>query len=66
MDPPDERVLRGAQRVFDGLPVIALHGTNNPGAVGTAVSNGCVRIPDEVVTQLAERLPAGTPVIITE
>ena len=49
----------------DGLPVIALHGTNNPGAVGTAVSNGCVRIPDEVVSQLAERLPAGTPVIVT-
>ena len=51
---------------FDGgLPVIALHGTNNPGAIGTAVSNGCVRIPDEVVIQMAERLPAGTPVIIS-
>lgn len=49
----------------DGLPVIALHGTNNPGAIGTAVSNGCVRIPDEIVSQLAERLPAGTPVFVT-
>ncbi len=54
-----------AMNEFDGgLPVIALHGTNNPGAIGTAVSNGCVRMPDEVISQLAERLPPGTPVIV--
>ena len=50
----------------DGLPVIALHGTNNPGAVGSAISNGCVRLPDPVISVIAERLPAGTPVIITD
>ena len=53
--------------LFDsGLPVIAFHGTNQPGLIGTAASNGCIRMPNEVVTQLAETLPAGTPVVIVE
>lgn len=48
---------------FDGgLPVIAIHGTNAPELVGQAVSNGCVRIPDEVVALLADTVPIGTPV----
>ncbi len=52
---------------FDGgLPVIAFHGTNNPQLVGSAVSNGCVRMPNDVVTLLAETLPPGTPVTIRE
>lgn len=49
-----------------GLPVIAFHGTNQPGLVGSAVSNGCIRMPNEVVTLLAETLPAGTPVSVVE
>ena len=50
---------------FDGgLPEIALHGTNQPQLVGTKASNGCVRIPNDVVTKIAETVPAGTPVDI--
>jgi hypothetical protein len=53
--------------LFDGgLPVIAFHGTNNPGLIGSKASNGCIRMPNEVVTQLAELLPAGTVITITE
>ncbi len=53
--------------LFDGgLPVIAFHGTNQPDLLGSAASNGCVRMPNEVVTQLAEQLPAGTPIDIVE
>jgi hypothetical protein len=49
--------------LFDGgLPVIAFHGTNNPGLIGSKASNGCIRMPNDVVTMLAETLPAGTPV----
>jgi lipoprotein-anchoring transpeptidase ErfK/SrfK len=48
----------------DGVPVVALHGTSNPAQLGQAVSNGCIRMPNEVVTLLAERLPLGTPVDI--
>ena len=47
-----------------GLPVIAIHGTNNPGLVGGAHSNGCIRIPNDVITFLAENVPLGTPVTI--
>jgi lipoprotein-anchoring transpeptidase ErfK/SrfK len=50
---------------FDtGVPVVALHGTNAPDKLGTDVSNGCVRLPNEVITQLAETFPLGVPVFI--
>ncbi|NNF54587.1 MAG: L,D-transpeptidase [Acidimicrobiales bacterium] len=48
----------------DGRPVIAIHGTNRPDLLGTAASNGCVRIPNDVVASLAELVPLGTPVDI--
>ena len=47
-----------------GVPVIAIHGTNNPSLIGGAHSNGCIRIPNEVVRVLAETVPMGTPVDI--
>lgn len=50
---------------FDtGVPVVALHGTNAPEKLGTDVSNGCIRLPNDVVAQLAETFPLGTPVFI--
>lgn len=50
---------------FDGgLPQVALHGTNIPQYLGQAVSNGCIRLPNEVISQLAGVLPAGTPIAI--
>ncbi len=50
---------------FDtGAPVVALHGTNTPEYVGQARSNGCVRVPNPVIQQLADTVPRGTPVYI--
>lgn len=50
---------------FDGgLPVIAFHGTNQPELIGTKASNGCIRMPNDIVTKLADSLPAGTPIDI--
>jgi lipoprotein-anchoring transpeptidase ErfK/SrfK len=43
---------------------VAVHGTNDPGSIGRAVSHGCVRVPDDVARLLA-RVPLGTPVTIT-
>ena len=43
---------------------IGLHGTNQPSSIGQAVSHGCVRLPNDVIVQLAESLPLGTPVRI--
>ena len=48
-----------------GIPVIAIHGTNRPELVGGAHSNGCIRVPNEVVRFLAATVPMGTPVEIT-
>jgi hypothetical protein len=50
---------------FDGgIPVIAIHGTNRPELIGGALSNGCIRVPNDVVIFLAENVPMGTPVDI--
>lgn len=48
-----------------GIPVIAIHGTTRPDQVGQARSNGCIRIPNEVINFLAENVPLGAPVIIS-
>jgi lipoprotein-anchoring transpeptidase ErfK/SrfK len=50
---------------FGGGPgQIGIHGTNEPGALGTDVSHGCVRISNGSITMLARLLPLGTPVVI--
>jgi lipoprotein-anchoring transpeptidase ErfK/SrfK len=50
---------------FGGGPgEIGLHGTNEPGKLGTDVSHGCIRISNAAITKLARSLPLGTPVLI--
>jgi lipoprotein-anchoring transpeptidase ErfK/SrfK len=50
---------------FKGGPgQLAVHGTSNPGDVGQNISNGCVRVPNDVILQLASQVPLGTPVTI--
>jgi lipoprotein-anchoring transpeptidase ErfK/SrfK len=46
------------------LPQIALHGTNTDKYFGEAVSNGCVRLPDDTIRELAQKTALGTPVVI--
>jgi hypothetical protein len=41
-----------------------LHGTNNPDQVGQNISNGCVRVPNDIIEQIAAQAPLGTPVTI--
>ncbi|HKA94245.1 MAG TPA: L,D-transpeptidase family protein [Acidimicrobiia bacterium] len=43
---------------------IAIHGTNRPSSIGQAVSEGCARLPNDLVTTLAAGVPLGTPVTI--
>jgi lipoprotein-anchoring transpeptidase ErfK/SrfK len=43
---------------------IAIHGTNQPWSIGHSVSNGCIRLPNDVLRRLFTAAPAGTPVII--
>jgi lipoprotein-anchoring transpeptidase ErfK/SrfK len=46
----------------DGVPVIALHGTNHPELMGQARSNGCVRMENATIDLLRATVPLGTPV----
>lgn len=43
---------------------IAIHGTNDRGSIGAAVSHGCVRISDAAARRLFGLVLAGTPVFI--
>jgi len=49
-----------------GEGVIGVHGTNEPDLVGTDVSAGCIRLPNDQIIALVESigLPLGTPVTI--
>jgi lipoprotein-anchoring transpeptidase ErfK/SrfK len=51
---------------FEGGPgQIALHGTDNlSGALGTAVSHGCVRLSTRAISWLARRIGSGVPLTI--
>ena len=44
---------------------IGIHGTNAPDSIGQAVSHGCIRVPNDIITRLNAILPLGTPVVIT-
>ena len=60
--------LSGFSNVLDdfngGDGVIGIHGTNEPEAIGSDVSHGCIRVDNETITQMASMLPLGTPVHI--
>jgi lipoprotein-anchoring transpeptidase ErfK/SrfK len=43
----------------------AIHGTNNPGSIGGFVSYGCIRMYNNDIVDLYDRVGVGTPVIVT-
>ena len=50
---------------FKGGPgQIAVHGTNSPNQIGQNISNGCVRVPNDIIEKVAAQAPLGTPVTI--
>jgi lipoprotein-anchoring transpeptidase ErfK/SrfK len=55
-----------AYAVFNGGDAqIGVHGQDEPWSLGQAVSHGCVRLPNDVISRLAGILPLGTPVTIS-
>lgn len=50
---------------FGGGPgQIGLHGTDDSGSIGHAVSHGCIRMRNSDISKLAHLLPLGTPITI--
>jgi len=43
---------------------IAIHGTNRPDLIGQAVSNGCIRVRNDLLRRLFDQALAGTPVTV--
>lgn len=43
----------------------AIHGTNVPGSVGGFVSYGCIRMYNQDIMDLYQRVSVGTPVVVT-
>jgi lipoprotein-anchoring transpeptidase ErfK/SrfK len=42
----------------------AIHGTNAPGSIGGFVSNGCIRMHNQDIADLLQRVQVGTPVVV--
>ena len=47
---------------WPGGGLAGIHGTDQPGLLGQAVSHGCVRVPNAVALELERLAPLGTPV----
>ncbi len=54
----------GARAMYLGSSLYRIHGTNEPNTIGTNVSSGCIRLMNEDVTDLYERVKVGTKVIV--
>lgn len=54
----------GARALYIGSTLYRIHGTNEPWTVGTATSSGCIRLTNEDVADLYERVPVGANVIV--
>ena len=54
----------GARAMYLGSTLYRIHGTNAPWTIGYAVSSGCIRMRNEDVVDLYERVKVGTRVIV--
>lgn len=54
----------GARALYLGSTLYRIHGTNQPWTIGGAVSSGCIRMRNEDVVDLYERVGNGTKVIV--
>ncbi len=54
----------GARALYLGSTLYRIHGTNQPSTIGRAVSSGCIRMRNEDVTDLYERVPVGASVVV--
>jgi len=59
---PDNPLGNYAMRLAAGNGSYLIHGTNNPIAVGLAVTHGCIRMYPDDVEALFPLIPVGTPV----
>ena len=54
----------GARAMYLGNTIYRIHGTNNPSTIGGHVSSGCIRMTNEDVTDLYDRVHLGAMVVV--
>jgi lipoprotein-anchoring transpeptidase ErfK/SrfK len=54
----------GARAMYLGNTLYRIHGSNEPWTIGTQVSSGCIRMRNEDVIDLYERVKLGTKVVV--
>ncbi len=54
----------GARALYLGSTMYRIHGTNEPGTIGQAVSSGCIRMDNKDVMDLYNRVHVGTKVVV--
>jgi lipoprotein-anchoring transpeptidase ErfK/SrfK len=54
----------GARAMYLGGTLYRIHGSNEPETIGQAVSSGCIRMTNDDVTDLYNRVRIGTKVIV--
>lgn len=54
----------GARALYIGSTLYRVHGTSEPWSIGQAVSSGCIRLTNEDVSDLYERVKVGALVVV--
>jgi lipoprotein-anchoring transpeptidase ErfK/SrfK len=54
----------GARAIYLGSTLYRIHGSNEPWTIGTQVSSGCIRLRNEDVIDLYQRVKIGNKVIV--
>lgn len=54
----------GARALYIGSTLYRVHGTSEPWSIGQAVSSGCIRLTNEDVTDLYDRVQVGAQIVV--
>ena len=54
----------GARAMYLGSSLYRIHGSNEPWTIGQAVSSGCIRMRNEDVIDLYDRVKVGAKVVV--
>jgi lipoprotein-anchoring transpeptidase ErfK/SrfK len=54
----------GARALYIGSTLYRIHGSNEPWTIGRAVSSGCIRMTNDDVVHLYDRVKVGTRVVV--
>jgi lipoprotein-anchoring transpeptidase ErfK/SrfK len=54
----------GARALYIGARIYRIHGSNEPWTIGHAVSSGCIRLTNQDIVDLYDRVSVGTRVVV--